>query len=296
MTPRSQGALMLSVIVATHRRPQQLARLLHSLAAQLRDSSRELLIAENGTPSPAPLPPDVTIACHIHEPAPGKCRAQNRAIRAARGDVIVCLDDDVTAAADYLDEVEGFFARHPQFAAMKGRILPAEDPVARAGPLAAYLDLPIVDHGERVIEVRGVLGANMAFRAAALGQVGLFDERLGPGACGHEEETEMSARLRRAGLRIGYAPAALVYHEVDAARASRDRCLRIARERGRCRALHERHSMTVGLIDASIAAVRLRLAQIAGARIERIVREEKRLATAQGLLEGLRRGPGLGPA
>jgi hypothetical protein len=29
-----------------------------------------------------------------------------------------------------------------------------------------YLDLPITDHGDRVIEVRGVLGANMAFRAA----------------------------------------------------------------------------------------------------------------------------------
>ena len=35
----------------------------------------------------------------------------------------------------------------------------------------------------------------MAFRATALARVGLFDERLGPGAAGHEEETEMSARL-----------------------------------------------------------------------------------------------------
>lgn len=287
---------MLSVIVATHRRPQQLERLLHSLAPQVRDSSRELLIAENGTPSPAPLPPDVRIAEHIHEPMPGKCRVQNRAIRAARGDLIVCLDDDLTAAADYLDQVESFFARHREFAAMKGRILPAEDPVGKAGPLAAYLDLPIVDHGERVIEVRGVLGANMAFRAAALRQVGLFDERLGPGACGHEEETELSARLRRAGLRIGYAPAALVYHEVDAARASRERCLRIARERGRCRALHERHWMAAAVIDELIAAVRLRLARAAGARIERIAREEKRLATAQGLREGLRGGRAQQPA
>ena len=85
--------------------------------------------------------------------------------------------------------------------------------------MAVYLDLPIADHGEEVIEVRGVLGANMAFRAGVLKQVGPFDERLGPGAGGHEEETEMSDRIRRAGFRIGYAPEALVYHEVDAARA-----------------------------------------------------------------------------
>ena len=125
---------------------------------------------------------------------------------------------------------------------MKGRILPAEDPEKKVGPMAVYLDLPIADHGEEVIEVRGVLGANMAFRASALKQVGPFDERLGPGAGGHEEETEMSQRIRRAGFRIGYAPKALVYHEVDPARANRERFIRIARERGRCRMLHEKHS------------------------------------------------------
>ena len=68
---------------------------------------------------------------------------------------------------------------------MKGRILPAEDPAAKVGAeTAVWLDLPIVDHGEEVIEVRGVLGANMALRADALARVGLFDERLGPGAAG----------------------------------------------------------------------------------------------------------------
>ena len=45
---------------------------------------------------------------------------------------------------------------------MKGRILPAEDPDEKVGPMAVYLDLPIADDGEEVIEVRGVLGANMA--------------------------------------------------------------------------------------------------------------------------------------
>ena len=125
---------------------------------------------------------------------------------------------------------------------MKGRILAAEDPDKKVGPTAAYLDLPIADHGDEVIEVRGVLGANMAFRADAIKQVGPFDERLGPGAGGHEEETEMSQRMRRAGYRIGYAPKALVYHEVDPARANRERFIRIARERGRCRMLHEKHS------------------------------------------------------
>ena len=190
---------------------------------------------------------------HLHEPRAGKCRIQNRAIAQASGEILVFLDDDLAVAPGYLAAVEDFFDTHREFAAMKGRILAAEDPEKKVGPMAVYLDLPIADHGEEVIEVRGVLGANMAFRADALKQVGPFDERLGPGAGGHEEETEMSQRLRRAGFRIGYAPKALVYHEVDAARANRERFIRIARERGRCRMIHEKHSAADVILKNAIA-------------------------------------------
>jgi GT2 family glycosyltransferase len=154
--------------------------------------------------------------------------------------------------------------------------------------MAPYLDLPIVDEGDEVIEVRGVLGANMAFRASALKVVGPFDERLGPGAAGHEEETEMSQRLRRAGFRIGYAPAATVYHDVDPARASRERFMRIARERGYCRTLHEEHSIEAAVTALIIARGRLAVAKLIGAPLARIAREERRLAVACGVLDGVR--------
>jgi len=285
--------LKLSVIVATHARPDALARLLNSLAPQLAGAadgaSYEILLAENGTPTPSILPAPAPPLEHLHDPRPGKCRIQNVAIRHAKGDIIVCLDDDLVVAPNYLAEVERFFTEHPEFAAMKGRILPAEDPAAKVGADAAvWLDLPIVDHGEEVIEVRGVLGANMAFRASALAGVGLFDERLGPGAAGHEEETEMSARLVRAGFRIGYAPRALVYHDVDPARADRARSLRIARERGRCRMIHESHRTLPVIVNNLIAALRVWTARLAGAGPQRLAREERRLAVAQGMFDGLR--------
>jgi GT2 family glycosyltransferase len=97
----------------------------------------------------------------------------------------------------------------------------------------------------------------------------------------------MSQRLRRAGLRIGYAPKALVYHEVDAARANRERFIRIARERGRCRMLHEKHSALDVIVKNAIAQVRLRVAQLTGASLERIAREERRVAVARGMFDGL---------
>jgi GT2 family glycosyltransferase len=277
----------LTVIIATRNRPDSLVALIRSLAPQLKPDERELLVAENGTPAPAALPGDLPAFAHLHDPRPGKCRVQNRAIQAARGEVLIFLDDDLTAGARYLDAVEEFFGAHPEFAAMAGRVLPAEDPAARAGATWVYLDLPIVDYGDRIVEVRGVMGANMAYRAAALKQVGPFDERLGPGAGGHEEETEMCARLRRAGFRIGYAPGAVVYHEVDPARADRERYIRIARERGRCRMLHERHSAVEVLAKCAVAWTRLRIAQAARASLERIAREERRLAIARGMFDGL---------
>lgn len=276
-----------SVIIATHARPASLARLIASLAPGLASGTREIIIAENGTPTPTQLVAEGVALKHLHEPRAGKCRIQNRAIADAAGEILVFLDDDLTVAAGYLDAVESFFDTHREFAGMKGRILPAEDPDEKVGPMAVYLDLPIADDGDNVIEVRGVLGANMGFRATALRQVGPFDERLGPGAGGHEEETEMSARLRRAGFRIGYAPKALVYHEVDRARADRERFIRIARERGRCRMLHEKHSAMDVIIQNAVALGRLRFAQLIGAGLPRIAREERRLAIARGMFDGL---------
>jgi GT2 family glycosyltransferase len=279
--------LKTSVIIATHARPDSLQRLIASLAPELASGTREIIIAENGTPSPMQLSVEGAPLTHLHDPRAGKCRIQNRAIAQASGEILVFLDDDLAVAPGYLAAVEDFFDTRREFAAMKGRILPAEDPEKKVGPMAVYLDLPIADHGDEVIEVRGVLGANMAFRADALKQVGPFDERLGPGAGGHEEETEMSQRIRRAGFRIGYAPKALVYHEVDPARADRERFITIARERGRCRMLHEKHSTADVILKNAIAMARLRIAQLTGAGIERIAREERKLAVARGMFDGL---------
>ncbi|MGC1341009.1 MAG: glycosyltransferase [Candidatus Binataceae bacterium] len=279
--------MKLSVIIATHKRPDSLVRLLRCLAPQVVGSEREIIVAENGTAEPSSLGADLPPLIHLHEPRAGKCRIQNRAIAGAASAILVFLDDDVVASDHYLDAVEEFFAAHPEFAAMAGRVAAAEDPINKAGSRWVYLDLPIFERGADVVEVRGVIGANMAFRADAIARVGPFDERLGPGAGGHEEETEMSARLRHAGYKIGYAPNAIVYHEVDPARADRERFIRVSRERGRCRMLHEKHSTFEVITKNAFAWIRLKLARATRAPIERIAREERRAAVARGMFDGL---------
>src|SRR5262249_50704136 len=139
-----------SVIIATHRRPETLARLVQSIAPQISRGERELIVAENGSEHESELPDAGIAITHLHDPRPGKCRIQNRAIAAARGEILVFLDDDLVVSNNYLDAVEAFFATHSEYAAMAGRILPAEDPEAKAGALAVYLDLPVYDCGDNV--------------------------------------------------------------------------------------------------------------------------------------------------
>src|SRR6202161_2204518 len=146
-----------SVIVATHNRPDSIRRLIASLAPELTTGTREIIVAENGTPSPMELALEGAPLKHLHEPRAGKCRIQNRAIAQAAGEILVFLDDDLVVAPGYLEAVEDFFDTHRASAAMKGQFLPAEDPEKKVGPMAVYLDLPIADHGDQVVEVRGVL-------------------------------------------------------------------------------------------------------------------------------------------
>jgi hypothetical protein len=79
-----------------------------------------------------------------------------------------------------------------------------------------------------------------------------------------------------------------VLHEVDPARANRERFIRIARERGRCRMLHEKHSALSIIGKELIAALRLMTARTMGASAERIAKEERRMAVARGMHDGLR--------
>ena len=58
----------------------------------------------------------------VREPEAGKCRAQNRAIAQARGNVLVFFDDDVEVRPAWLQVTAEFF-RTTSFDAMQGSIL-----------------------------------------------------------------------------------------------------------------------------------------------------------------------------
>lgn len=124
-------------------------------------------------------------------------------------DVVALLAPDATPEPGWLDELLARFA-DPTVGAVGGRVLRGEAGEERRGVAEVGLLLPngrltanfAADPG-RDVDVDHVSGAGMAVRVAALQAIGAAgDGRLGPAALG--------LRLRRAGWRVVFAPAAVV--------------------------------------------------------------------------------------
>ena len=112
-----------SVIVCTLPQRPFLERCLQSLQAQCCRRS-EVLLVLNSAPEEAfaqrvsPYPVRL-----LHEPLRGVCRARNRAVPLARGDLLAFVDDDVTAHPGWLHEMVRGFA-DPHVACVIGRLVP----------------------------------------------------------------------------------------------------------------------------------------------------------------------------
>jgi hypothetical protein len=63
---------------------------------------------------------------YVREPRPGLDFARNLALRAASGDVVAFVDDDVAVDADWLARVEVVWRAEPETGAVTGQILPLE--------------------------------------------------------------------------------------------------------------------------------------------------------------------------
>ena len=198
-----------SVIVPTHRRPALLARLLRSLCAQNWPAARmEIIIVHNATPddtaemvrvaAAGAAVPIAYFATDFSGPGPSR---QFGALR-ARGSVLAFIDDDCEATPTWI--AAGVAALQLGFALVQGQTLPHPDQPRRLM--------------EKTVSVTGPTPffetCNIFYDAAIFHELGGFPaefrERF------YAEDTALGWTVRRAGHRTGYAPDALVYHEVFA--------------------------------------------------------------------------------
>lgn len=215
-----------SVIVCTRNRPQQLAKCLYSLS-YLSQRPKQILVVDNAPTDDATFKvvaqmPGIE---YVLEPRPGLSIARNTGIRHSTGDIIAFTDDDAIVHPDWSIRLQqGFY--DPKIMAVTGLMLPAELETeaqlifqrSSGGPSWGYHSLTFDSQFFEEMKHQGVpvwyigAGANMAFRRQAFELVGYFDERLGAGASGCSEDSEVWYRILADGWICRYEPTAVIYH------------------------------------------------------------------------------------
>ncbi len=220
------GDSSVSVIVCTRDRPAELARCLGSLERSTRPP-KEIIVVDNApaTTATRDVLRDHPRVRYVLEPRPGLSVARNAGIARASGDIIAFTDDDVVVHPEWTARVESAFDA-PDVAAVTGLVLPAELRTEAqwtfekdfGGFSQGYRELRFDGHFFRVSRRYGAwvwkvgAGASMAFRRHVFDELGTFDERLGAGASGCSEDSEMWYRVIARGWVCRYDPRAVVFH------------------------------------------------------------------------------------
>ena len=161
----------------------------------------------------------------------GLSSARNTALAAATGEIVAFIDDDAAPDPQWLTYLVDTF-RRTDFAAVGGPNLPVPGDGAVADAVSAAPGNPIhVLVTDR--EAEHIPGCNSAFRADALREIGGFDPAFRVAG----DDVDVCWRLLDGGRRIGYAPAAVVWHH---RRRSLGGYLRQQRGYGRAEAMLER--------------------------------------------------------
>lgn len=204
-----------SLAICSFNGAKRLSACLDAVAALRCEKPWEIVLVDNAsTDGTAALMQDFATRApvpvrYVRETRRGLGAARVAALAAARGEVVVCTDDDCYAAPDLLSVMLAAFA-DPNLGYATGRILlfdPTDAPVT-IQPSTTPKRFPA---GETV-PVGDVQGANLAFRRDAAVAAGGFDPLLGAGTPFPSEDFDFSLRMSAAGWDGVYLPEAVVYH------------------------------------------------------------------------------------
>ncbi len=204
--PDAAGAPRFSVIVCCRDGRERIGACLTSLQ-RLHGSMPEVIVVDDGSSDGTgdlvrQEYPEVRL---IRVESVGLSAARNAGAEAASGEVLAFTDDDCEVDADWLAELAPLFADGWDAGGGPNLPPPPDDlpaAVVTAAPGAA--SHVMIDDAE----AEHVPGCNLAVRRTAYFQIGGFDPVFRTAG----DDVDFCWRLRDAGLRIGFAPNAFVWH------------------------------------------------------------------------------------
>jgi GT2 family glycosyltransferase len=201
---------MVSLIVATVGRVEELERLLASLEQQSYRHFEVIVVDQNPDERLAPAlsrHPRLAIV-HLRS-GRGLSRARNVGLRIARGTLVAIPDDDCWYPPDLLGRVVEWFASDPRFGLLGVSVRTAEG--SPSGPNSPARP--------RECAKRNIWGCGVStalfLRAQVCRDVGEFDENIGVGSASafqSGEETDYILRAFAHGFRMWFEPALTVHH------------------------------------------------------------------------------------
>jgi len=216
-----------SIVIATGDRPQQLARCLAALRRNEAPDVEIVVVDSAPTRRPAEHVAGEWRARYIREDKPGASRSRNAGARAARGEVILFVDDDSLPDVGWMHALAAEFDDERVMAAA-GAVRPPGDPESLTaadrvamwmglsycgGPVRRVIDKTTPQWFEIALFGGIGIGPNMAVRRSAFDFWPGFDERLGPGSViAGAEEPYAFFSLIDMGCRVAYSPVAVVRH------------------------------------------------------------------------------------
>ncbi len=215
---------MISVIVVNFNRKDLLRRCLDSVRGQgFKDI--EIIIVDNASSDDSvemlgTYYPDVELIRNTRNLF--FCKAYNQGIDRAKGNFILCLNNDVVLDKDYLKEALAAIGVDTRVGMVSGKILRPDRETIDSTGLFLGRNRKAVERGYNRKDkgqynkpgyVFGVSGACAFFRRGMLKDVkdanGYFDERFGM----YYEDLDLCWRARKNGWKAYYAPKAIAYHE-----------------------------------------------------------------------------------